>query len=61
MTDGQHRALGHIFQAFGLIVSSVFAWAELSGRPSPLPDVMMLLAILSMLAAWVFFGLADNL
>jgi hypothetical protein len=58
MTDPQYRALAHVFQGVGIVIALVFTVAELSGRPSPLPSIAMLFAILSLLAAWVFDGLS---
>jgi len=58
MTNLQHRTLAYVFQGLGIVIALVFTVAELSGRPSPLPSIAMLFAILCLLAATVFEGLS---
>jgi acid phosphatase family membrane protein YuiD len=58
MTDPQYRALAYVLEGAGIVIALVFTVAELSGRPSPLPSIAMLFAILSLLAATVFDGLS---
>jgi hypothetical protein len=58
MTDPQSRALYHILEATGLVLAVPFAWAEVMGRPAPLPSYALLAAIVCFLVAWVFEGLS---
>jgi len=58
MTDPQYRTVAYVLQGLGIAIALVFAIAELSGRPSPLPAITMLFAIMSLLAATVFEGLS---
>jgi len=58
VTDPQYRALAYVIQGVGYVIALLFPVAELSGRPSPLPSIAMLFAILCLLAATVFEGLS---
>jgi 4-hydroxybenzoate polyprenyltransferase len=60
MTNRQYRVVGNLFWGIGVAICTPFAWAELTGRPSPLPPFAMLVAILISMAGMVSLNVSRN-